>query len=299
MNSSPPFVSIVIPTFNRADAVVSAVQSALDQEYEPKEVIVVDDGSADDTLERLAKFRGRIQIVRHASNRGAGAARNTGIAAAAGDYVALLDSDDLWLPQKTTRQISFMLQHHMVMSCTGFRAAYAKSTPAVVKNRPYSDRLGVEDLVWGIYVAPGTTLIARRSMLLEIGGYDASLPRLEDWDLLLRAVSATGQLGFVNEDLAILHPSSGVSPGVLLSSANMLLERGAHTLKDQGAGIMRKFHAGVAFEMAAGLWKCGARTRSMAWLARSVMLAPVGHESIRIILFPWLQERLRGLRRGV
>jgi hypothetical protein len=296
---SQPLVSVIIPTYNRADAAFRAVQSALDQDYDPLEVIVVDDGSRDDTLERLAAFGDRVRIVRHPENCGAAAARNTGIEAALGEYVALLDSDDLWVREKTTLQLEFMLRHGLAMSCTGFRSIYGAGEPAVRKIRPYGSRLSIEDLVWGIYVAPGSTLIARRSLLLELGGYDVSLPRLEDWDLLLRAVTQTGELGFLDDDLAILHPSAGVSAATLLTSAEMLVERGMRALAGQGPGIVRKFRAGVSFEVAAALWKCGSRARSLTWLIRSVLLVPFGHVSLRIILYPWLQHQCMGLRRLV
>jgi GT2 family glycosyltransferase len=291
-----PLVSVVIPTYNRATMVERAVRSALAQDYEALEVVVVDDGSSDDTAARLAVFGDRVRLVCHPVNRGASAARNTGIEAARGEYVALLDSDDLWAPDKTRRQLQFMAERGLDMSCTGFRSVYGQGLPPVSKPRPYTERMGLEDLAWGIYVAPGTTLIARRDVLVGIGGYDTSLPRLEDWELLLRAVRATGELGFLADELAILHPSPGATPQTLLDSAGMLLDRGLHVLASESPATARKFRAGVAFEMAAALWKANARARSIGWLARSLVLAPVGHQSLRIILLPWLRARLRGER---
>lgn len=90
-------VSVIIPTFNRAAAVRAAIDSALSQEPAPDEVIVIDDGSTDSTPETLASYGDRIVAIRR-ENGGAGAARNTGIARATGDWLAFLDSDDLWLP---------------------------------------------------------------------------------------------------------------------------------------------------------------------------------------------------------
>ena len=92
-------VSAIIPVFNRAATVGAALRSILDQPSVPLEVVVVDDGSADDLAGALAPFAGApLRVIRHPANAGAAAARNTGIAAASGEWIALLDSDDVWLP---------------------------------------------------------------------------------------------------------------------------------------------------------------------------------------------------------
>ena len=98
-------VSVVIPTHNHAGYIRQAIDSALAQTSAPLEVIVVDDGSTDETPRILADYGGRIRAIRQ-SNAGVSVARNTGIAAAAGDLIALLDSDDSWAPTKLERQIA-------------------------------------------------------------------------------------------------------------------------------------------------------------------------------------------------
>lgn len=95
-----PIVSVIVPAFNRALALTSAVESVLRQSFQKLEIIVVDDGSRDATEEtvlRMARFEPRIRLIRHESNRGAQAARNTGIRAALGEWIAFLDSDDTWV----------------------------------------------------------------------------------------------------------------------------------------------------------------------------------------------------------
>src|SRR5437773_3781756 len=98
-------VSVVIPTYNYARYLPEAIDSALAQTHAPLEVIVVDDGSTDDTPRVLAVYGDRIRVIRQA-NRGPGAARNTGIAAARGEYVGFLDADDVWLPRKLELQMA-------------------------------------------------------------------------------------------------------------------------------------------------------------------------------------------------
>src|SRR5688572_5767710 len=107
MFPDPPLVSVVIPTYNYGHLVAEAVDSALAQTYPAVEVLVVDDGSTDDTWDRLARYGDRIRCVRQA-NAGLSAARNTGIRAAHGEYVALLDSDDAFHPRKLDLQMRYL-----------------------------------------------------------------------------------------------------------------------------------------------------------------------------------------------
>ena len=102
-----PLVSVIIPTYNRADLVRQALASVKAQTYRDFEIVVVDDGGTDGTCEALSAWR-EIRVLRHAHRRGVSAARNTGIDAARGEWLAFLDSDDLWLPDKLARQIFWL-----------------------------------------------------------------------------------------------------------------------------------------------------------------------------------------------
>ena len=94
-------VSVIIPAFNRAKKVVRAISSVLSQSYSDYEVIVIDDGSSDETRESLDQFKNDIKIIRHSGNRGVSVARNNGINSSEAPLIAFLDSDDHWLPRKT------------------------------------------------------------------------------------------------------------------------------------------------------------------------------------------------------
>jgi len=104
MSDTQPTVSVIIPTYNRADRVTRAIDSALAQTVPPMEVIVIDDGSTDNTQEVLAAYGDRIHVV-YQANAGVSAARNTGLELATGELIALLDSDDIWLPHKLELQL--------------------------------------------------------------------------------------------------------------------------------------------------------------------------------------------------
>lgn len=115
--TTPPLVSIVIPTYNRPALLLETLHSALAQTLNDREIIVVDDGSTDDTPQRLQPYSDRVRVVRQA-NAGIGAARDRGIAEARGRYVALLDHDDLWAADKLAVQADFMQRHSHCVACT-------------------------------------------------------------------------------------------------------------------------------------------------------------------------------------
>ena len=111
-----PLVSVIIPTYNRADLVRQAVASVKAQTFRDFEIVVVDDGGTDGTCEVLSAGR-ELRVLRHPDRRGVAAARNTGVAAARGEWLAFLDSDDLWLPDKLARQISWLEGQPELLIC--------------------------------------------------------------------------------------------------------------------------------------------------------------------------------------
>ncbi len=114
--TNAPHISVIIPTFNRAWSLARAIDSVLAQTLAPKEIIVVDDGSTDRTAQVLAAYGDRIQILTR-QNAGVSSARNAGIRHSTGDWVALLDSDDEWKPEKLACQAAFFHAHPEAMIC--------------------------------------------------------------------------------------------------------------------------------------------------------------------------------------
>jgi len=111
-----PIVSVIIPTFNRGWVIREAIDSVLNQTFGSFELIVVDDGSTDNTHDILAEYKDRITLIKQ-RNRGVSAARNRGMDVASGRFMAFLDSDDLWLPQKLSRQIAFFESNPAALIC--------------------------------------------------------------------------------------------------------------------------------------------------------------------------------------
>ena len=199
-----PLVSAIIPVFNRQDVLARAVRSVLAQTYSDFELIIVDDGSSEDIAGALASAlqQPNVSLVRHDANKGAGASRNTGVAHATGRYVAFLDSDDEWHPEKLTRQLAFMQSEPgCQVSCTGYTLV-GEGTDGTARQPPAETRL--DDLLWGCRISPGSTLMAERSLFELTGPHDESLRRLEDWDWLLLAAKHTPIRGLA-ESLADIH----------------------------------------------------------------------------------------------
>jgi glycosyltransferase involved in cell wall biosynthesis len=225
--TTPPGVSVVIPTHNRARVVGRAIRSALAQTYQALEVIVVDDGSTDNTTEVVNGIRDeRVRYIRHDRNLGGGAARNTGIGAANGQYVAFLDSDDEWMPQKLWRQIHVLEEAGPSLGavCTGFVAVDGRGD--VRRTRiPRPRDMERDELLAGNRVGTASTVLARRALLEAIGGFDTSLTSCQDWDMYLRLADRS-RFGFVPEVLVRYYVGNGdqiTSDGLAVVNGHMRL----------------------------------------------------------------------------
>lgn len=181
----PPLVSVVVPTFNRAAQIGAAVDSVLAQTYPHWELIVVDDGSQDETPLMLSAYGERIRTIRQ-ENRGVSAARNRGILAAAGEFIALLDSDDYWLPDKLAAQVAYFRQHPALMLCQTEEiwVRNGRRVNPKARHRKFAGMIFEKTLPLCL-ISPSAVML-RRSLLDEVGLFDETLPACEDYDLWLR-----------------------------------------------------------------------------------------------------------------
>lgn len=210
-------VTVVIPTYNRANLLRRAVDSVVAQTFRDLELIIVDDGSSDGTGEAVQAFRDpRVVFLRHSTNRGAPAARNTGIRHARGRYVAFLDADDEWLPRKL--EVQLQLFRETDLPRLGLVTSYAfsayegrRKVLAPSSRRPRRGWL-FEELLQRRPVIPWATsgLLVRQEALDESTMFDESLPAAQDWDFVLR-ISQRWQIDCTQEPLYIRHFHGGPS----------------------------------------------------------------------------------------
>ncbi len=288
-------ISVVIPVYNRQDSAVRAIRSALAQRGPWIEIIVVDDASAEPfRLPGDLEADQRIRIVRHAVNQGASAARNSGIAAARGNWVAFLDSDDVWLPGKLENQLAFVLEDQardpnpMTFYCTGFRQVSARSGVAF-------DRLPLaahdpRDLASGCWYSPGSTALVSKVALERIGGLDCELKRLEDLDWALRLSLIGGRLRVAPIIGAVVEVGARPSLAKVDLACRYLVEKwGGEPQVRRMRGLLRRLKAYADIERAAACHYAGDYAGSMWYLTRSLLRAP----RMRLHLRQWWSEGVR------
>lgn len=211
--SPAPRVSVVIPSYNRVELLQRAIDSALNQTYRDIELIVVDDGSDDGTSEMIERIPDpRVRLVRHRRPQGVARARNAGIAIARGEWVAFLDNDDEWLPEKLERQLALVEQEDpgvAAVYCSAFFAsAPGERRPMRRRNLPRGDVL--DSLLRHDMPTTPTLYMVRRSALIEIGGFDDTALHAEDLDCWIRLARASYRFAVVDQPLAVWHADHGL-----------------------------------------------------------------------------------------
>jgi GT2 family glycosyltransferase len=202
-----PVVSVIIPTHNRWPLVGEAIESVLKQSYRDFELIVIDDGSTDDTSRRVAEFGSHLRLIRQ-PQKGVSAARNRGVAAARGRYLAFLDSDDLWLAEKLKVQTGFMEEHlEIQISQTDeiWMRRGLRVNPRVKHQKPSGDifRRSLDLCL----VSPSAVMMSR-ALFNGVGGFDERLPVCEDYDLWLR-ISANNSVPLIPHALTVKRGGHG------------------------------------------------------------------------------------------
>ena len=194
-------ISVIIPTYNRASTIVRAIDSVLQQTHAPIEIIVIDDGSSDNTREILAAYGLNIRYL-YQDNRGVSSARNTGIAASCGDWIALFDSDDAWAPSKLMRQCEALRQHPGIPLCHTNEIWYRQGTRVNPMNKHQKHDGAIFSHCLPLCCISPSSAVISREWLHAAGGFDESLPACEDYDLWLR-LCATHPVKLVDAPLTI------------------------------------------------------------------------------------------------
>jgi glycosyltransferase involved in cell wall biosynthesis len=210
-----PLVSVIIPTYNRAEILCHTIDNVFQQTYSNFELIIVDDGSTDGTEVRLREYGNRLRVVRQ-SNAGPAVARNHGVKVAHGEIIAFQDSDDLWKPTKLERQVALLEKHRSAPCCLCnvlMRAAdgFTSFDHSLVRlSHEEGLWLNVLDVLATRFILFNQAAAIRRQAFEKVGGFPEDLKYLEDYDLPLR-LSLEGPWVFIRDPLVIYGEGSTAS----------------------------------------------------------------------------------------
>ncbi len=215
--SNAPLISVIIPTYNRAEIISRTIDNVFQQTCKDFELIIVDDGSTDDTQSKLRQYGDRIRVVTQA-NAGPAVARNHGVEVARGEIIAFQDSDDAWKPTKLERQAALLRKLGAGVPCCLCNADMSAFNDKVLTSfdhsliRPKDEEglwLNVGEVLATRFVLFNQSVAIRRNAFEKVGGFDVALKYLEDYDLPLR-LALEGPWAFIGEPLVLYSgPSAG------------------------------------------------------------------------------------------
>lgn len=296
-----PIVSVVIPSFNRAHVLPRTLASVRAQTFDAVEILVIDDGSADDTAAVVTACGDpRVRYLRQLRNMGVSAARNRGLREALGDFIAFLDSDDEWMPEKLERQVALFrrLPEHVGLLYTGVQSVREDGTTTI--EQP-ADRGDVHrEMLWhNVIHGGGSNVMIRRNVVATIGFFHEGLPAIEDYEYWLRITRAYA-VDFVPEPLVRYHDRRDTMRRSLSWRANV---DARWWLYRRHAREMRR--AGVAhlFLLNTIRWAMNFPGRDLGEVrrlaARAVLDAPTSRMAVAMLLrtmvpaagrLPWVQR---------
>lgn len=294
-------VSVVLPTYNRANWLPGAIETALDQTYESLRVLVIDDGSTDETPEVLSEYSDhpKVRTFRNDRNRGIAYTRNRGTELADGEYICVLDDDDRWNPGKVERQVKLM-DRRSDEYCGVFTDGRRIHDGDVVYRVETGARGDVyPEILVRNFVLPHASLLLRRDALISVGGYDTEFDRAVDWDLMIR-LAKSYQFEHIEEPLVdrILHDENiTADPKYDVDVRSQIYEKYESDIEDDPA-IRDKFMG--LWERERGLLAVsrGERTKSVTHFITASRLDPC-ITNIALVVFGILGKRALSIARSV
>lgn len=307
-NDNGPLVSAVIPAYNAERWISDTIESVLDQDYSPVEIVVVDDGSTDKTAEIAESFGQNVQVLRK-SNGGTASARNAGIRKAAGEYVAFLDADDLWKPKKLKHQVHLLEK-------SGRKWAYSDTEIIDVKpdRKVYrlSERTSLpkgDILRWlfdGNWVYfPPSSVIVHRSIFSTVGIFDESPRRRisEDWDFWLQ-VAEKYPVAYLDEPVTIVrrHPykkTDTMDLGTALTCRRAIIDEAVKRSPERLGDLHNKALAHLNLGLAKKYLNREERSAARSLLNQAVKYSPSEKDIWTYWLATWLPRPILKLLGGV
>lgn len=266
-----PFVSVIIPSHNQAPFVSEAVDSALSQEGIDTEVLVIDDGSSDDTQEILARYGDRVRVFRNERPTERGAARNLGVANSKGEVVAFLDADDRWLRRKLALQVPHIMKGR---ACVGAGETIDEHGEVVGRSRPPKELERSALLMGNPDTGAGSTLVVDKDVFQELGGFpeELAVQGSEDWLLLVKLAAAGVGIAVVSEPVFQYRRHGGQSTASASRYASNMWAA-VEWLEQNGyveGGDVKKMRARRAGTIAAGFAFERDWAAARHWLRRAV-----------------------------
>lgn len=284
----PGWISAVVPTYNRSGLLIKALESIRSQSYRPIEIVVVDDGSTDDTTTVVRDWASKynepaIFVIRLAdqASQGANAARNRGIAESHGEFIAFLDSDDQWLPQKLEKQITILQQNSDIggVYCGMRNVDLVTGEKEKDSPRAYPEGDLLRQLLIHDVTEATSSWVVRRECFARVGNFDVSLPARQDWDMWIR-LSEKYRIGCVPEILV----EQGNHPGERVRSK-------AHREMDAHRTIFYKYaflRAGFPFWVSLAARSAMYRRRGRVYFHRGISRKKaVGMYLLAILVWPF------------
>lgn len=202
--STKPAVSIIMPAYNAEKTIAESIQSVLNQTFRDWELIIINDGSSDSTSTIVIAYEDPRIILLEQQNSGVAEARNTGIQDAKGDWIAFLDSDDLWLNKKLEKFVAFIEKYPkkgLIYSNTRFFTEDPKISKPYNQWKPFVENTDYETLLIYDYISTLTVMV-KREVFKAVGLFDANFFGTEDWDMWLR-ITEKYPIGFLTEELSL------------------------------------------------------------------------------------------------
>ena len=273
---SRPQVSAILTCYNSERSIRRAIESVVSQTFTDLEIIVVDDASTDGTVAVIESISdNRMRLVRNAINRGIGGAKNVGVSESRGTYVAFLDSDDEWLPNKLEVQLATLKANlsGCPLSFTAFWV-HRGETEKVVLRAPRRHGTWLRSILLGETFSLGSTLLATRKCFDEVGPFNERLTRLQDRDWTLRYLRRRSEFLFMNEPLARIYNSGWPRPEVVARAVELLYRAHENDLNARDPALARLFWASLCFETAVHEYRSGQQVAAARRFAKALATHP-------------------------
>ena len=241
-------VSVIIPTYNRGNLIIKSIKSVLNQTFKNLEVIVIDDGSSDNTEHLVNKITDkRLKYVKLSSNKGSSNARNIGIKNANGQFISFQDSDDIFYPNKIEKQLKNIINRNSILDFCKINVIYNSTYSYLIPNKRQENSILKGD-IFNELISRGN-FISTQSMLIRTNYmkkhlFDIDMPRLQDYDVILGMIPKV-KISYTKEVLVDLHIQNNSitrSPRKLKKAINMLLNKNFNFNEIQKALFIKYLH---------------------------------------------------------